>query len=104
MSRGAATSATRQVDPTNPNSWEFSAFSQNGEDGIIDFLSRKLLKPNRYCIEVGSGDGTENNTSWLVTARRYSGLMIEGNKKASERCRYLLGPHTLGLENIYVCN
>lgn len=100
LSRGAATRALRQTDPTNPNSWEFSGCSQNGEDGIIDFLTRRLLRPNRYFIEIGSGDGTENNTSWLALARRYSGLMIEGNRKSSEWCNYLLTPLSVGLETI----
>ena len=100
LSRGAATSALRQIDPTNPNSWEFSGFSQNGEDGIIDFLTRNILRPNRYFIEIGSGDGTENNTSWLALARRYSGLMIEGNRKLSEWCKYLFTPLNWSLETI----
>lgn len=102
LSRGAATSALRQVDPTDPNSWEFSAFSQNGEDGIIDFLSRRILAPNRYFIEVGAGDGTENNTSWLALARRYSGLMVDGNNESSEWRRYLLGPHNYGTEHVHM--
>jgi len=50
LSRGAATSALRNVDLTKPDTWEFSGFSQNGEDGIIDVLTRQILKPNRYFI------------------------------------------------------
>ena len=102
LSRGTATSALRQIDSTSPNSWEFSGFSQNGEDGIIDFLTRKVLRPNRYFIEIVSGDGTENNTSWLAIARRYSGLMIEGNRKLSKWCKYILTPLSEGLETIFV--
>jgi len=100
ISRGAATSALREIDVSTPNSWEFCGLSQNGEDGIIDFLTRKLLKPNRYFIEIGAGDGMENNTSWLAIVRRYSGLMIEGNQKTYECLRDLISPLNQGVEPI----
>lgn len=92
LSRAAATSALRQIDYTNPISWEFSGFSQNGEDGIIDILTRKLSNPNRYFIEIGANDGIENNTAWLAFARRYTGMMVDGNSRLSWRCNYLLSP------------
>jgi hypothetical protein len=79
FARGAATSGLRHVDPTRPATWEFSGFSQNGEDGIIDCLCERLVEPNRYFIEIGASNGLENNTSWLAMARRYSGLMIDGD-------------------------
>ena len=56
------------------------------------FLTRKLLRPNRYSIEIGSNDGIENNTAWLAFARRYTAMMIDGDKRLAERCRYLLSP------------
>lgn len=79
FSRAAATSALRHIDPTRPATWEFSGFSQNGEDGIIDYLCEHLVQPNRYFIEIGASNGLENNTSWLAMGRRYSGLMIDGD-------------------------
>jgi hypothetical protein len=92
LSRAAVTSALRQIDDTNPLSWEFSGFSQSGGDGIIDFLTRKILNPNRYFIEIGANDGIENNTAWLAFARRYTGIMVDGNPRFSWRCKYLLSP------------
>jgi hypothetical protein len=79
LARAAATSTTRQLNPTSPSSWEFCGFSQNGEDGIIDFLTRKIKNPNNYFVEIGCSDGIENNSSWLAIARKFSGLMIDGN-------------------------
>jgi hypothetical protein len=38
FARAAATAGIRVIDPANPESWEFSGFSQHGEDGIIDYL------------------------------------------------------------------
>src|SRR4029077_1079463 len=90
LSRAAATSAARVVDATDPRSWEFCGFSQNQEDGIIDFLCRNVLRPNRYFLEIGVGDGQENNTSWLAIARRFNGLMIDGNPAAIDHCRTLM--------------
>lgn len=89
LARGAATSAARRIDACHPISWEFSGFSQNGEDGIIDYLSRRLAHPNRYFVEIGAGDGIENNSSWLARARRFSGLMIEGRRDLARTARQI---------------
>ncbi len=98
LSRGGATSALRVIDPTRPLSWEFCGFSQNGEDGILDVLTRRLLAPDRSFVEVGSSDGLENNTTWLALARRHAGLWIEADEAAARSCRELLGPLNYGVE------
>lgn len=104
LSRAAATSALRTVDPTRPITWEFCGFSQNGEDGIIDFLTRQIKNPNRYFVEIGASDGWENNTSWLAIGRKFSGVMIEGNEKIAKRGLRMVGEHNLGVEflNLFV--
>tara|TARA_B110000495_G_C22898104_1_gene524030 strand:+ start:66 stop:833 length:768 start_codon:yes stop_codon:yes gene_type:complete len=48
------------------NDYEFSNFSQNGEDGIIELLSKYLINNNYYFAEVGCGNGLENNSTNLV--------------------------------------
>jgi hypothetical protein len=85
FARGALNVATRRVDAVRPSSWEFSAFSQNGEDGVIDQLLSLVAVPNRYFIEVGAGDGLENNSSYLAFAKKYNGIMVEGDKAKSNR-------------------
>jgi hypothetical protein len=101
LNRAGVTAALRHIDPTDPLSWEFSGFSQHGEDGIIDVLISNTTTKNNYFVEIGTGDGTENNTSFLAIGRRYSGLMVEGNAKDSEWCKYLLRPMNYGLD--FVC-
>src|SRR6478752_6955145 len=64
LSRAAANISLRILDEKNPVSWEFSGFSQNGEDGILDFLWTKLKTKNRYFVEIGAANGLENNTAW----------------------------------------
>jgi len=92
FSRGALNLAARRLDPTQPATWEFSAFSQNGEDGIIDQLLSLVRKPNRYFLEIGAGDGLENNTSYLAFAKRYSGVMVEGDQDRSGDAQRFLQP------------
>lgn len=98
LSRGAASSALRVVEKNDPASWEFSGFSQNGEDGILDFLTRAVRQPNRYFIEIGASNGLENNTTWLAMVRRFGGLWIEGDEQSAAWCKYLFTPLNYGLE------
>lgn len=100
LARGALSSSLRSIDPTRPATWEFSAFSQNGEDGIIDFLTRNLTHPNRYFIEIGAADGLENNSSWLAIGRKYAGLMVEGDATKWKRGKRLLSVVNAGVTNI----
>ncbi|WP_210670592.1 hypothetical protein [Helicobacter canis] len=79
FSRGALNATLRNIEPTNPISWEFQAFSQNGEDGIIDYLCSKITRPNRYFLEIGSSNGLENNTAFLAYSRLFSGIMVDAN-------------------------
>jgi len=97
LSRAATTSQLRNIHPKNPSSWEFSGFSQNGEDGISDYLAQNLLSPNRYFFEIGAADGLENNTSWFAIAKKYSGLMIEGDKNLCQRLEQLVSGFNLGV-------
>jgi hypothetical protein len=90
FSKGALNKSNLNINSTVPFTWEFSVFSQNGEDGIIDFLLSYIKNPNRYFIEIGSSDGLENNSSYLAFAKKYSGIMIEGNySKSLQAKRYL---------------
>jgi hypothetical protein len=100
LARGAATCSLRAIDLSDPATWEFSGFSQNGEDGIIDLLTRRIKEPNRYFIEIGASDALENNTTWLAVARRYSGIWIEGDKSTSQWCSYLFTALNYGVDSV----
>src|ERR1035441_9103151 len=101
LSRGSAAAGLRAIDSTDPSSWEFSGFSQNGEDGIIDFLLFNLNTQNRCFVEIGSSNGLENNTSWLAIVRRYSGLMIEGDDVLAQKCRQNFQMLNYGLQSTH---
>ena len=104
LSKGAAMRQARVVDLTQPASWEFSGFSQNGEDGILDVLRGELTESNRYFIEIGSADGLQNNSSWLAVAEQYEGLAVEGDASLVERARGLVPDYSIGVEclNMFV--
>lgn len=98
LSKGGAMMNARNVDLTQPSTWEFSGFSQNGEDGIIQILRRQLLKSNRYFIEIGAADGIDNNSAWLAAAEKCNGIMIEGNPRLVERAQAMIGSYSIGTE------
>jgi hypothetical protein len=100
MSRGALAASARAIDPNRPNTWEFSAFSQNGEDGIIDYCSRKIIDPNSFFIEIGAGTGIENNCAYLSIARRFSGIFVESDRRQSMRCKYMHEYLNLGIKSL----
>jgi len=104
LSKGAVMMNARNIDLTLPSTWEFSGFSQNGEDGILDVLRRQLLSDNRYFIEIGSSDGIQCNSAWLVVVENYYGIMIEGNPRLVERAKRTVLNYSIGAEchNLFV--
>ena len=101
LSKGIAMSQSRNIDLRNPNSWEFSGFSQNGEDGIIEILRNNLSTQDRYFLEIGSADGIDNNTAWLLFTQSYNGIMIDGDSNLVERAQRMVSSYSIGLR---ICN
>ena len=69
----------------NINENELKIYSQNGEDGIIDFLLYKLkiLKPN--FVEIGVGEYVESNTRLLYDRFAQKGLIIDCIKNLEKK-------------------
>jgi hypothetical protein len=61
------------------NNFEFKAFSQNGEDGIISEIFKRLNIESGYFVEFGVQDGLETNTS-LLLFKKWKGIWIEADK------------------------
>lgn len=59
---------------------EFSALSQWGEDGIIDWLVERLPDIPHTFIEFGVEDYRESNTRLLLQLRNWSGLVMDGSQ------------------------
>lgn len=58
---------------------EFSAFSQWGEDGIIDWLVSRLPSIPQTFVEFGVEDYRESNTRLLMQLRNWRGLVMDGS-------------------------
>jgi hypothetical protein len=62
-------------------------FSQNGEDGVLDFILRRLPDRDKWCVEFGAWDGKYlSNTYHFITKGGYNGVLIEGD---SSKCSLL---------------
>ena len=53
-------------------------FSQNFEDGMIAEIFKRIGITSKTFLEIGVGDGSENNTTYLLSAG-WSGAWIEGD-------------------------
>ena len=56
---------------------EVKIFSQNGEDGIIDYLVHKLKVDKKNFVEIGVGNYRESNTRFLYNRHHPKGLIID---------------------------
>jgi hypothetical protein len=70
---------TLSIDSTDIHANEFKVFSQNGEDGIIQFLINKIPIENKVFVEFGIGSYTECNTRFLLKHNNWNGLVIDGS-------------------------
>jgi len=58
---------------------EFCAFSQWGEDGIIDWLVERLPSIPKTFIEFGVEDYRQSNTRLLLQLRNWQGFIMDGS-------------------------
>jgi hypothetical protein len=66
---------------------EFKIFSQNREDGIIQYLISHVPITNKIFIEFGVGDYRESNTRFLLLYNNWKGLVLDSEKKFVSRIR-----------------
>jgi hypothetical protein len=77
-------SQPKYQDSRRLNSFEVQTFSQNLEDGIIAEIFRRIGMQSKIFIELGVGDGIENNTVfWLMQGWR--GFWVEGHSGSIQR-------------------
>jgi len=58
-----------------------NAYSQTGEDGIIQRILGILPRNDKWCVELGAWDGRlHSNTRSLIESQDYSAVLIEGDK------------------------
>ena len=59
--------------------YEFSYYSQNGEDGIILFLLSRIGAEQHFMLEIGTEDGRECNSANLILNFGWGGCLIEAD-------------------------
>ena len=69
----------RYQQPDKLNRFEFQAFSQFGEDGIIEEIFKRIGTTNRYFVEFGVEHGYETNSTYLLY-KGWQGLWIDGSE------------------------
>jgi len=87
--------------PENPCLKAYKVFSQNEEDGIIEEILSHVAKnspPNRRFLEIGCGNGLENNSHYLLL-KGYRGCWIDGDVGNIDFIRTQLG----GLDFAALC-
>jgi hypothetical protein len=57
---------------------EFRTFSQNGEDGIIQYIFKYLGETDKLYVEFGTESGIQTNTRFLREAKSWTGLLMDG--------------------------
>jgi len=64
-------------DQFDINQHERKIYSQNGEDGIVEFIFSKIGTTNKFSVEFGVGNGLECNTILLLERMGWEGLMMD---------------------------
>ncbi|MCJ8151395.1 hypothetical protein [Shinella sedimenti] len=63
----------------------YRVFSQWNEDGILQYLLRRIGSHNNTFIEIGVGDYSEANTRFLVQKDNWRGLIVDSDMEALDR-------------------
>ena len=65
-----------------------SLYAQGTEEEILTRILQRLEPTNRYCVDIGAGDGLRNsNTALLLRERNWQGTLVEGSAYRFGRLR-----------------
>lgn len=69
-------------------------FSQNGEDGFLEFVLLKLPQRTNWCVEFGAWDGVHlSNTYYFIKEKGFRGVLIEGETDRYEILKKNMTPY-----------
>ena len=66
---------------------DYKIFSQNGEDGILDYLLYSLNITSPKFVEIGIGDYSESNTRFIFETTNCKGLLIDCNENLEKNVK-----------------
>lgn len=76
----------RYADPKRLNRFEQQVFSQNGEDGAVAEIFRRIGTTDRTFVEIGVSEGLENNTTFFL-AQGWKGFWFDGDDSAIDKIK-----------------
>jgi hypothetical protein len=82
----------------------YKVFSQFDEDGIIDYIFKEISTKTKTFVEIGSGNGLENNTHNLLL-NGWRGVWIDGSIEKTDFAKNNLNPNykkILSIQNEYI--
>src|SRR5258708_13057988 len=100
INQGLILSAFNETrNSTNLADYEFKVFSQWGEDGIIQYLSKTIEIKHKTFIEFGVESFMEANCRFLLMKDNWSGYVIDASssnisirKNSYFSCKYQIDP------------
>jgi hypothetical protein len=63
------------------SSERWDAYSQFGEDGVIDAIFAKIGTTNKWCLEVGAADGFFYSNTRRLYEKGWNAVLIESDRK-----------------------
>lgn len=95
----------KYADLKRLNRFEYSIYSQNGEDGIIEEIFQRIGTTNKFFVEFGVGNGVENNTLVLLS-KDWRGCWIDSNSKhvadINKKLNFLISRNQLKIKNSFI--
>jgi hypothetical protein len=75
----------RYQDPRSVTRHGFKVYSQHDEDGILEAIFNRVGEGHRRFVEIGVGNGLENNTAYLLQ-KGWTGVWVDAD---TERAGYI---------------
>jgi hypothetical protein len=95
----------RYSDPRRLEHYAYKVFSENGEDGTLQEVFRRIGTTNKCFVEFGVSGGNQNNTHYLLYLG-WSGLWLEANEACVRSIEKILGTaiaaNALALQHVFV--
>jgi hypothetical protein len=92
----------RLLSPLSLAPYGYKIYSQNDEDGIIREIFRRIGATTKSFVEIGVGNGLENNTVSLLF-EGWKGLWIEASPQHAEKIERCL-PETIKRGDLAIVN
>jgi hypothetical protein len=81
--------AMKKKWPTSLRNFEKKVHSQNGEDGIVEEIFRRIGTTNKTVVEFGVEDGYECNARYLVESLGWNAILLDGWDEGVRKAREL---------------